>query len=110
MDEDGYEVVVEESEIDLVGIIPAHLKEFDELTINGISTTEISLTIDGNQLKGRIGDSLGTNLFFHCDEDTETAQLIACADKMVKLEHVFMVPKEEFSKPFIPTDALKQPE
>ncbi|OHT05887.1 hypothetical protein TRFO_26246 [Tritrichomonas foetus] len=104
------EIITEETTIDVMGIIPAHLKDFNNIEIEKVSPSEIYLQIDGNRLKGKIGDTISTNLFFELNSDDEEANLIASVDKMANFEHVFYVPKDEFTKPFIPTDALKKPE
>lgn len=103
--------IIEETAVEVVGIIPAHLKDFTDITFDSVTPTEIKLTINGTEhLKGKITDTIGTQMFFNDNETTEEAELVACAEKFVKLEHIFYVPKGEFKKPFIPTDALKRPE
>lgn len=104
------EVIVEETEIDVVGILPAHLKEFTDLEIEKIQGNEIYVQVDGTKLKGKIGDANGTNLFFTRNEEEQSVNVVASADKVVNLEHIFYIPKEELTKPFIPTDALRKPE
>ena len=106
MEEDTF---VEETEIDIVGILPGHLKEFSELEVEKIDGNEIYVRVDGSRLKGKIGDANSTNLFFTCNEADQDVTLIASADKISSLEHIFYVPKEELTKPFIPTDCLRQP-
>jgi hypothetical protein len=98
-------IEIEEEEIDIVATIPAHLKEFSELQIDSVTASELCVTIDGHRLKGKIGDTISTNLFFGLNEDTHEAELLASCDKTANLEHVFRVPKEEFAKPFIPTES-----
>jgi hypothetical protein len=103
------EYEIEEDEIDVVAVIPAHLKEFAEIQIDSVSARELYVTIDGNHLKGKIGDTIGTNLFFSLNNETEEATIVAACDKTANLEHIFHVPREEFEKPFIPTSCLKPP-
>ncbi|KAH0793939.1 hypothetical protein GPJ56_002151 [Histomonas meleagridis] len=104
------EIITEETIIDVVGVIPAHLKEFENISIDSVSPSNIYVTIDGNKLKGKITDTIETNLFFALDQETQNATVISSADKTVTLENIFYVPKDEFTKPFVPTDAIKKPE
>jgi hypothetical protein len=99
----------EEIEIDVAAVIPAHLKSFQDVTVESVNGREVYLIIDGEKLKGRIGDSIYTNLFFSVNEETREAEMVAACNKEAKLEHVFYIPREEFTKPFVPTDALRSP-
>lgn len=103
--------IIEESFVDVVATIPAHLKDFTDLHFDSVTPTEIRITLDGNEhLKGKICDTFGTQIFLADNNQTEEAEIISCAEKSVKLEHIFYVPKDEFKKPFVPTDALKRKE
>ena len=104
------EIITEETTIDVVGVIPAHLKEFENLSIDSASPSNIYISIDGNKLKGKIADTTESNLFFMLDKETKEAKVISSADKTVTFENIFYIPKEEFQKTFVPTDAVKKPE
>ena len=104
------EIFTEETLIDVVGVIPAHMKNFQQIEVLSVSPNEIAVEVDGEKLKGKIGDTISTNLFFEVNNDYEEAHLVSAADKIVNLEHVFYIPKDAFTKPFIPTDAMKKPE
>lgn len=106
------EIQTEEFTIDVMGIIPAHLKDFSNIEIekDTITPSEIYMNIDGNRLKGKITDTVSTNLFFELNPEEEDANLVASINKVANFEHVFYIPKDEFTKPFIPRDALKKPE
>jgi hypothetical protein len=103
------EVEESELEIDVAAVIPAHLKGFQDVHVDSVTGSELYLTIDGEQLKGRIGDSVGTNLFFRLNDSTEEVELVATCDKIATCEHIFHLPREAFTKPFIPSDALRPP-
>ena len=104
------EIITEETTIDIVGIIPAHLKEFKNVSIDSISQSNIYISIDGSKLKGKITDTTESNLFFALDQQSKEASVISSADKTVNFENIFYVPKDEFNKTFVPTDAVKKPE
>ena len=104
------EVFTEETIIDVVGVIPSHLKEFQNITIDSVSPSKIYITIDGNKFKGNITDTAETNMFFTLNNETSEAELVSHADKAVNFENIFYVPKEDLCKPFIPTDAVKKTE
>ena len=101
------EIVEETSTIDVIGIIPAHMKNFNNISIDSVTPHELVVTIAGTQLKGKITDTVGTNMCFNLNGETSQAELVACADKQAKLEKLFYVPKEELEKPFLPSDSLK---
>jgi hypothetical protein len=103
------EEFIEETEIDIVATIPAHLKEFQDIKVDSVSATDLYVTIDGNRLKGRIGDTPSTNLFFNLQDEGRDVSLVSACDKCANLEHVFYVPKDLFDRPFIPSDVLKRP-
>ena len=105
MDDD---IIVEESEVNVVGIIPGQLKDFTNIEIESVSPKEIYLKIDGERVKGKISDTLGTTMFFYPNEEDSEAQLIACAEKQAVFEHFFTVPREEFKKPFVPSEAISK--
>lgn len=102
----------EEFSIDLMGIIPAHLKDFENIEIESdtLTPSTIYIKVDGHRLKGQITDTISTNLFLEMNPEEQNGHLIASIDKMANFEHVFYIPKDEFTKPFIPHDALKKPE
>lgn len=102
------ELEVEESVIDVVGIIPAQLKDFTSITIEQVTPKEIYLKLDESKIKGKIVDTFGTNMFFAGNEGEETAELIGCAEKQVNFEHYFKIPRDEFRKPFIPSEAIQK--
>jgi hypothetical protein len=99
-----------EIEIDVAAVIPAHLKGFQEVHVDSVTGSDIYLTIDGEQLTGHFADAVGTNLFFRLNDATEEAELVAACDKVATLEHIFHLPREAFTKPFIPSDALRPPQ
>lgn len=104
------EVFTEESVIDVVGVIPSHLKEFRDISIGSVTPSTIYVTIDGNKFKGGITDTAETHLFFALNDENGAAELVAHADKTATFENVFYVPKEDLRKPFVPTDAVKMPD
>jgi hypothetical protein len=101
--------LVDEIDIDIAAVIPAHLKGFQEVQVDSVNASELCVTIDGERLKGRIGDAICTNLFFRLNDETQEAELMATCNKTATLEHVFYIPRAEFTKPFVPTDALRPP-
>ena len=100
------ETFTEETEINIVGIIPAQLKDFTNVEIESINGKEVYLKIDEEKVKGKIEDTMGTTMFFASDEEKQEAELVTCAEKQVVFEHYFNVPKSEFKKPFLPSEAL----
>jgi hypothetical protein len=52
------EPLVEEIDIDVAAVIPAHLKGFQEVRVDSVNASELCVTIDGERLKGRIGDAI----------------------------------------------------
>lgn len=102
-------IVEEDPEVNIVGIIPAQLKGFSNITIESITPKEIYLKIDEDRVKGKIDDTIGTVMFFSQNPETQEAEVVACAEKQVQFEHYFTIPREELTKPFIPSDALVKP-
>lgn len=67
------------------------------------------MKIGWQQLKVKITDAIGTNLFFRLNGETQEADFAVSCDKVATLEHVFCLLRNEFTKPFVPTDTLNPP-
>ena len=94
------EFIEVEEYIDVAATIPVHLRDYTTIEFASTDEREFYVTIDGQELKGDIDDSIGSTLFFEIDEATGEAKVVSSVDKVIHLEHFVRVPPEEFSKPF----------
>jgi len=101
-----YEIV--EEIIDVTGIIPAHLKDFENIIVESATKQEIKILIDGERLKGTFSDGIGSSMYFSVDENSQSVDLLGVTEKVVNFEHYYSVPKDEFTKPFIPSVSLSK--
>jgi hypothetical protein len=103
----GISGFVEETEVDIVAVIPAHLKEFQSVDVVFVTASELCAMTAGERQREHHQCNGDESLL--PNEETQEPGLVALCDKAATLEYVFYLPNDEFTRPFVPTDALNPP-
>ena len=102
------DTIIEETELDILGVIPVHLKDFENISIYSVSNGEVFIKVDDTELKGKVNDIIGTTMFFNLNNELNEIELVSCTEKQINFEPFFSIPLEEFEKPFIPSEAISK--